>query len=137
MVNTPVSVVTGTYFVDNAELLWQTGLVSLIYFVAYTSIAFLVAAFSKRTAVAAGVYIGIVMLSGATDALVTSGYKVFGLGAVLDHPSYVKDWILSGRASSDLIPVRADMEPWMSLAVIAVLAVAAGLVVTGRYRRAA
>ena len=126
----------GSYTVGNAELLWQTALISLIYFVAYTSIAFLVAAFSKRTAVAAGVYIGIVMMSGATDALVASGYKVFGLGAVLDHPGFVKDWILPG-GGNDWIPARADMEPWMSLLVIVVLAVAAGLVVTGRYRKAA
>lgn len=126
----------GSYVIDHSELLWQTALVSLIYFVAYTSIAFLVAAFSKRTAVAAGVYIGIVMLSGATAALVDSGYKVFGLAAVLDHPGYVKDWILGG-GTNDWIPYHAGMEPVMSLAVIVVLAVVAGLVVNGRYRRAA
>ncbi len=126
----------GSYVFDHAELLWQTMLISFIYFVAYTSIAFLVAAFSKRTAVAAGVFIGIVTLSGATDALVQAGYDVFGLGAVLDHPGYVKDWIL-GSNGQNWIPARAGMEPVMSLAVIIVLAVVAGLIVNGRYRRAA
>lgn len=126
----------GSYVVENAEILAQTALVSFIYFVAYTSIAFLVAAFSKRTAVAAGVYIGIVMLSGATEALVDAGYSVFALGAVLDHPGYVKNWIL-GANSRGWIPFEAGMEPIMSLAVILVLAVVAGLVVVGRYRRAA
>jgi ABC-2 type transport system permease protein len=126
----------GSYLTDHYEVLWQTALISVIYFVAYTSIAFLVAAFSKRTAVAAGVYLGVVTLSGATGALVDAGYDVFGLGAILDHPGYVKDWIL-GASRSDWIPYQAGMEPYMSLLVIAVLAVVAGLVVTGRYRRAA
>ena len=125
----------GSYAVDNAEILWQTAAVSIVYFVAYTSIAFLIAAFSKRTAVAAGVFIGTVMMSGALAALVDAGYTVFGLGAILDHPGYVKDWILT--SSGDWIPERAGMEPVMSLVVIVVLAIAAGLVVIGRYRKAA
>jgi len=126
----------GSYVADNYEILWQTALASIVYFVGYTSIAFLVAAFSKRTAVAAGVFLGIVMMSGATAALVDAGYKIFGLGAILDHPGYIKDWIL-GSPQGDWIPARAGMEPIASLAVIVVMAVAAGLVVIGRYRRAA
>jgi len=70
----------GTYVVDNAAILWKTAVVSVVYFAAYTSIAFLVAAFSKRTAVAAGVFLGIVMLSATTEALVDAGFSVFGLG---------------------------------------------------------
>lgn len=126
----------GSYIVSNSEILWQTALVSVIYFVGYTSIAFLVAAYSKRTAVAAGVYIGVVMLSGATEALVSAGYDLFALGAVLDHPGYVKDWIL-GSPSTDWVPAQAGMEPIMSLITIVVLAVVAGLIVTARYRKAA
>lgn len=126
----------GSYVVSNSEILWQTALVSVVYFVGYTSIAFLVAAFSKRTAVAAGVYIGVVMLSGATEALVTAGYDVFALGAVLDHPGYVKDWIL-GSPAGDWVPAQAGMEPIMSLLTIVVLAVVTGLIVTARYRKAA
>lgn len=125
----------GSYVFENAELLWQTALVSLIYFVGYTSVAFLVAAFSQRASIAAGVYIGVLMLSGATEALVDAGYDVFGLAAVIDHPGYVKDWILG--ASGDWIPESAGMEPVLSLVVIVVLGAVAGLVVTGRYRRAA
>ncbi len=116
-------------------LLWKTALVSLVYFAAYTSIGFLVAAFAKRTAVAAGVYLGIVMLSSATESLVDAGYDVFGLGAVLEHPGYVKDWIL-GATTGPWVPEEAGMEPVMSLVVIVATAVAAGLVVVGRYRRA-
>jgi len=126
----------GTYVIDNAAILWKTAVVSVVYFAAYTSIAFLVAAFSKRTAVAAGVFLGIVMLSGATAALVDAGFSVFGLGAILDHPGYVKDWIL-GTNTGTWIPERAGIEPVMSLLVIITLTIAAGLVVTGRYRRAA
>jgi ABC-2 type transport system permease protein len=126
----------GSYATGHLEILWQTAVVSLVYFVAYTSIAFLIAAFSKRTAVAAGVFLGTVMMSGATGALVEAGYKFFGLGAVLDHPGYVKDWIL-GSSGGDWIPETAGLEPIMSLVVIIVLAIATGLVVVGRYRKAA
>lgn len=125
----------GSYVLGNADLLWQTALVSVVYFVGYTSVAFLVAAFSQRTSIAAGVYIGVLMLSGATEALVEAGYDAFGLAAFIDHPGYVKDWILG--ASGEWIPERAGMEPLLSLVVIVVLGVVAGLVVTGRYRRAA
>jgi hypothetical protein len=121
---------------EHYEILWQTALVSIVYFIGYTSIAFLVAAFSKRTAVAAGVFLGIVMMTGATAALVEAGYSAFGLGAILDHPGYVKDWIL-GASGGDWIPEQAGMEPITSLMVIVVMAVATGLIVIGRYRRAA
>jgi hypothetical protein len=124
------------YIGNNYPTIWKTALVSVVYFAAYTSIGFLVAAFSKRTTVAAGVYLGIVMLSGATGALVDAGFDVFGLGAVLEHPTYVKNWILGG-SSNDLIPRIAGMEPYASLLVIVAMAVAAVLVVVGRYRRAA
>jgi len=126
----------GSYVAEHYEILWQTALVSVVYFIGYTSIAFLVAAFSKRTAVAAGVFLGIVMMSGATAALVEAGYSAFGLGAILDHPGYVKDWIL-GASGGDWIPEQAGMEPITSLMVIVVMAVATGLIVIGRYRRAA
>ncbi len=126
----------GTYVVDNAAILWKTAVVSVVYFAAYTSIAFLVAAFSKRTAVAAGVFLGIVMLSGLTEALVDAGFSIFGLGAILDHPGDVKDWIL-GANTETWIPETAGFDPVMSLLVIVTLTIAAGLVVTGRYRRAA
>ncbi len=126
----------GDYFFDNFETLWQTAAASVVYFAAYTSIAFLVAAFSKRTSVATGVYLGVVMLSNATAELVNAGFSVFGLGALQHHPGYVKDWIL-GTSTQTWIPEEAGMEPVMSLVVIGALSVAAGLIVVGRYRRAA
>jgi hypothetical protein len=126
----------GSYVGDQWPTLWKTAVISVVYFAAYTSIGFLIAAFSKRTAISAGVFLGVVMLSGAIDALVEAGFDVFGIGAVLDHPSYVKDWIL-GTSTGTWIPERAGMEPLMSLMVIAAIGVAAGLVVVGRYRRAA
>lgn len=125
----------GSYIVDHLDILGKTAVASVVYFFGFTSIAFLVAAFSKRTSVAVGVYLGIVGLSGATQALVDAGYEVAALGAVLDHPGYVKDWIMG--SSGDWIPENAGMDPLASLGVIAVLAVVAALVVVARYRRAA
>lgn len=126
----------GAYLVDNFATLWKTALASIVYFAGYTSIAFLVAAFSKRTSISAGVYLGVVMLSNATVELVDAGFSVFGLGALQHHPGYVKDWIL-GTSTQTWIPEQAGMEPIMSLFVIVAMSVAAGLIVVGRYRRVA
>lgn len=131
------SVGFGTYAGDNLPVLWETAAASLVYFAGYASVAFLVAAFSKRTSVAAGAYIGIMTLSGPTmGLLVDAGFRASGLGALAHHPGYVKDWIL-GDSTRTWIPEQAGMEPTMSLVVIVALSVVAGLVAVGRYRRAA
>lgn len=125
----------GNYVVDNVDAVWETALAAAVYFIGYASIAFLVSAFSKRTAVAAGIYLGVMTLSGPiTESLVDAGFPAFGLGALQHHPGYVKDWILSDSTRT-WIPERAGMEPIMSLVVIIVITVAAALVVDGRYRR--
>lgn len=125
----------GAYVSDNLAIIWKTALASLVYFVSFASVAFLIAAFSKRASVAAGTYLGIMTLTGpTTGALVDAGFPVFGLGALQHHPGYVKDWIL-GDSTRTWIPEQAGIEPVMSLIVILVISVAAGLVVIGRYRR--
>jgi hypothetical protein len=125
----------GAYVSDNLATIWKTALASLVYFVGFASVAFLIAAFSKRASVAAGTYLGIMTLTGpTTGALVDAGFPAFGLGALQHHPGYVKDWIL-GDSTRTWIPEQAGIDPVMSLIVILVISVAAGLVVIGRYRR--
>jgi len=126
----------GSYVAGNAEILWQTALASLVYFAALAPLAFLFAVFSKRPALAAGSFVGaMLVLSPATQALVVEGgLKPFGLFALQQHPAVVKDWIM-GAAGRRLVPQRAGYDPWVSLVVVAVVALAAAYLVVRRYRR--
>lgn len=127
----------GSYFVDHAEDLWQTALASAAYFAAYAPLGFLVAAFSKRAALAAGVFLGVVTISSAaTRGLVEAGFDFMGLFAFQHHPGYIKDWILDS-STHRWIPQDAGFDPSVSLLVVIVVAVLAGLTVHARQRRAA
>ncbi len=53
-----------------------------------------------------------------------------------DHPRYVRDWIFGSDLGS-YWPERAGFDPWLSLAVIVVVAVAGSAWVYRRYRRLA
>lgn len=126
----------GSYVAGNWGDLWQTAVASLVYFAALAPLAFLLAAYARRAAIAAGVFIGIMALSSpATRALVVdAGFDPFGLFALQQHPVVVKDWLM-GVPSVHLVPQRAGFEPWVSLLVIAVVAVVSAVMVTRRYRR--
>jgi ABC-2 type transport system permease protein len=126
----------GSYVTGNAEVLWQTALACLVYFAALAPPAFLFAAYSRRPALGAGAFVGVmVVLSPATEALVVqAGFKPFGLFTLQQHPAVVKDWIM-GVTGHRLVPERAGFDPWVSLAVIVVVALAAGWMVVRRYRR--
>jgi ABC-2 type transport system permease protein len=126
----------GSYITGNAQVLWQTALACLVYFAALAPPAFLFAAYSRRPALAAGAFVGVmVVLSPATEALVVqAGFKPFGLFTLQQHPAVVKDWIM-GVVGRRLVPQRAGFDPWVSLAVIVVIALVAGWMVVRRYRR--
>jgi len=124
----------GDYLVGHLDVLWETALATVVYLVAFGTLAFLVAAFSSRTALAVVIFL-IVMAAwrGTVEALVSAGYDVAALGAFTDHPGYVKDWIMSADSEAWL-PERAGFDPIVSLAVIAAVAVLTGIVVMRRYR---
>lgn len=125
----------GTYLTGNMDVLWETALASLGYVAAFVPLGFAVAAYANRTAVAAGILIGVVTVSGpATAALVDTGFEPAALLALQHHPGYVKDWIL-GADVHRWIPERAGYEPVVSLAVMVAVALAAAALVTRRYRR--
>lgn len=125
----------GNYVMGHLDDLWQTALASVVYIVAYGSLAFLVAVFSTRTALAVFVFLIVVPISGpTTGALVDSGTSIVGLAALQHHPGYVKDWIMSSDTHR-WIPERAGYEPIVSLIVILVVALIAAAAVVRRYRR--
>jgi ABC-2 type transport system permease protein len=126
-----------SYLGGHIDDLWQSGLASIGYFATFAPLAFLVASLSTRTGIAAGSFIGVTVMSApAAAALVESGIDYGGLLAIADHPGFVKDWILDANTDR-WIPERAGMEPIVSLAAIAVIALVCTAIVVRRYRRMA
>jgi ABC-2 type transport system permease protein len=125
----------GSYVTSEFEVLFTTLLGSVAYFAAFAPLAFAVASVSKRASVAAGVFLGMVTISGPVSAeMVDAGFSSMGLAALQHHPGYIKDWILDS-ATHNWIPQRAGFDPILSVIVIVTLAVAAWLVVLFRQRR--
>jgi ABC-2 type transport system permease protein len=125
----------GSYVTSEAGVLATTFAASVVYFLAFAPLAFAVSSVSKRAALAAGVFLGVVTISGPTSAaLVDAGFPSLGLFSLQHHPGYVKDWIM-GSSTHSWIPERAGYEPILSLVVILTVAVASWLVVLFRQRR--
>lgn len=126
----------GSYVTENFEVLWQTALASAVYFLAFAPLGFLVAAFSKRSSLAAGVFLGVVTISSAaTRGLIEAGIDFMGLFAFQHHPGYVKDWIM-GSDTHQWIPEDAGFDPAVSLLVVVVVAALSSIAVLARQKRA-
>jgi len=124
----------GSYLGGHLDVLWETALASLVYIVAYGALAFLVAVYSSRPTLAVVIFLVVLVAWRATiEALVTAGYEITALGAVYDHPGYVKDWIMSAN-SETWLPEMAGYGPALSLAIILAIGVATGFLVVRRYR---
>lgn len=123
------------YMTGNLDLLWKAAAASGVYLAAYGPPAFLIAALASRTSFAAGVYAAVMLVSApVTAGLVDSGTSIAGLVSVNHHPRYLADWIYDTN-SHLWVPERAGYDEWVSLLVIAVVAMVSLAVVVRRYRR--
>jgi ABC-2 type transport system permease protein len=123
-----------SYLTGHLDLLWQTALATVVYLVAYGSLAFLVAVFSSRPALAVVIFLVVLAALRATiAALVDAGYHVVALAAFTDHPGYVKDWIMGAHSETSL-PETAGFDPIVSVAAIVVIGAIAAFAVLRRYR---
>jgi ABC-2 type transport system permease protein len=125
----------GSYVTGEVATLGTTLLASIVYFMAFAPLAFAIASISRRASLAAGVFLGVVTISGPTSAaLVDSGFGSLGLFALQHHPGYVKDWIMDSSTHS-WIPERAGYDPIVSLIVIVIVATGSWLLVLFRQRK--
>lgn len=126
----------GSYVTDNFNVLWQTAAASVVYFLAFAPLGFLVASFSKRASIAAGAFLGVVTISSAaTRGLIEAGIDTMGLFAFQHHPGYVKDWIMDSNTHR-WIPEDAGFDASVSLLVVLVVAALCGMAVLMRQKRA-
>jgi ABC-2 type transport system permease protein len=113
---------------------------TVVYALAYAPLALLVATIASRKAAATGIYLGIMIVgAGLAAALVEAttlpGSRYAAILAVDGHPDYVRDWIFGTTGSSETIIANAGLDPWVSLAMIAIVAAASSVFVVWRYRR--
>jgi ABC-2 type transport system permease protein len=109
------------------------------YVLAYGAPAFLVAVFVRRTAIASGVYVLLMILSAsmveamprATELVV---FKVLAPLALFWNPLSVRDWLF--KREPEQWPLdRVGLDPWVGAAAIVGIAILTGVIAHRRYRR--
>jgi ABC-2 type transport system permease protein len=120
----------------NLDTLWQTAAASAVYLLAFAPPALVIAAYSKRSAIAAGIVLGAFTVSNPiAEALANQeGLRFFSLLALPQHPGFVKDWIM-GVDTNQWVPGTAGFGPVVSLAVIVGIALVSVAALVIRYRR--
>ena len=109
------------------------------YVLGYGAPAFLVALFARRVAIATGVYVVAMFMSGslidviprASDLLV---FKVLAPFALFWNPISVRDWLFD-RDPAQWPLDRVGLEPWVGALPIVLLALATAFIAHRRYRR--
>jgi ABC-2 type transport system permease protein len=125
---------------DNADEIPKILVATVVYAVAIAPLVLLISTIASRKAAATGIYLGVLFVgTGLAAALVeatsVAGSRFAALFAVGEHADYVRDWVFGLAVSSDRVMANAGFDPWVSLAVIAVVAVASSIFVVWRYRR--
>jgi ABC-2 type transport system permease protein len=120
----------------NLDTLWQTAAASAVYLLAFAPPALVIAAYSKRSAIAAGIVLGAFTVSNPiAEALANQeGLRFVSLLALPQHPGFVKDWIM-GVDTNQWVPGTAGFGPVVSLAVIVGIALVSVAALVIRYRR--
>lgn len=128
------------YLTGNLDVLWQVAASALGFMLIHGGVLAVVGAYVDRTSFAAATFLGILLAGGNLAGVVSQaafpGARFASLFALDDHPRYVRDWIFDSDLGS-YWPERAGFEPWVSLVVIAVVAIGGSAWVYRRYRRLA
>ena len=125
---------------DNADDIPKILATTVVYALATTPLALLISTIASRKAAATGIFLGVLIIgTGLAAALVEAtsvpGSRFVALLSIGDHPDFVRDWIFGLTGSSETVMATAGFDPWVSLAVITVVAVASSIFVVWRYRR--
>ena len=123
--------------IGNADDLVQVGLTIGAYIFGYGGPALLVATYAKRLGRATGTYLAIMFaLQIIADVLSEAGSSLGKYAALISlrqHPSVVRDWIFD-RTSRGHAMTEAGWSPWVALLIILVVAGAAVVIASRRYR---
>ncbi len=128
------------YLGANLDILWKVTAATLGFVLVHGGVLAVVSAYVDRSAFGAATFLGVVIaggnLAGVLSRASFPGARYASLLALDDHPRYLRDWIFD-RDLGAYWPERAGFDPWVSLAVIVVVALGGGVWVYRRYRRLA
>ena len=124
--------------VDEADVIPKILIVAVIYALAYVPLGFAVASLSSRKAVAAAVYIGIIIgLTAIAEAIVQNatftGGRWFALIAPINIADSANLWVF-GQSNPESLLTAAGLSPGYGLAAVIVLGIVATAFSFNRYR---
>lgn len=127
------------YLGNTLDVLWKVPVTTLGFVALHGALVFSLAAVIERTGIAAAAFLGLLTAGGAIAARVAEasfpGARWVSLAALDQHPRIIRDTLFENTV--DYPAEVAGFEVWASVAVIAVLVVAAIIFVRARYRRLA
>ncbi|HSJ27354.1 MAG TPA: hypothetical protein VLB67_04030 [Acidimicrobiia bacterium] len=128
------------YLGSNLDVLWKVVAAALGFILVHGGVLAIVGSYVDRTSFAAATFLGILLAGGNLAGVVSqapfAGARYAALFALDDHARYVRDWIFD-RDLDTYWPERAGFDPWVSLLVIALVAVVGSAWAYRRYRRLA
>ena len=127
------------YLGNTLDVLWKVPVITLGFVALHGALVFSLAAVIERTGIGAAAFLGLLTAGGAIAARVAEasfpGARWVSLAALDQHPRIIRDTLFENTV--DYPAEIAGFEVWASVAVIAVLVVAAIIFVRARYRRLA
>lgn len=125
--------------INAADTLPKIFIVAAIYALAFVPLGFLVATFSERKAIAASIYLVLMIaLSQIADAIVRNATFAGANWAVLTSPLDIADAAnakIFGNTSTGSLMSVADIDPYIGVVALIVMAAVTTLVSGARYRR--
>jgi hypothetical protein len=129
-----------SYLGSNLDILWKVAVAALGFILVHGGVLAVVSAYVDRTSFAAATFLAIIIAGGNLAGVISRsgfpGARFASLLALDDHARYLRDWVFD-RDLGRYWPERAGFEPWVSLVVILVVALAGSIWVYRRYRRLA
>jgi len=127
------------YLSANLDVLWKVPVTTLAFIGLHGAIVFILSSVISRTGIAAAAFLGLIVAGSGIAAGVSEasfqGSEWFALLSLDQHPRIIRDYFFGDTVT---YPAEAaGFEVWASVAVIAVLVVAAVWFVRRRYRRLA
>ena len=127
------------YLGANLDVLWKVPVTTLAFIGLHGAIVFILSSVISRTGIAAAAFLGLIVAGSGIAAGVSEasfeGSEWFALLSLDQHPRIIRDYFFGDTVT---YPAEAaGFEVWASVAVIAVLVVAAVWFVRRRYRRLA
>ncbi len=125
------------HITGNLDLLWQIPGGALAVFASQTSVALIISAYVKRVGFAAGIYIALsLILFPIAAGLAEGSSRWFALLSLQEHAILLVSRIFDDpQISEGLALTDNNISAWVSVVVIAGLAVVAGVLMVRRYRR--